>query len=93
MTRICLEEAVAALKRAELTAASGGGVHEALSRAHSIALWLCRAVSTDNPLSDALVAFYGGLAAIIRRNMAQPKLDELTQVRIDFEDLLQASKG
>lgn len=92
LTRICLEEAVSALRRAERIA-DLGGAREPLSRAHAIALWLCRGVEEKNPLRDALIKFYGGLAAIIRRNMAQPNIPEIAQVRADFDDLLQAVRG
>ncbi len=94
LTRICLEEAVAALRQAELACASGGtAARDPLSRAHGITLWLCRGVASDNPLRAALVQFYGGLAAQIRRNMTQPILAEIVTVRGDLNDLLQAAQS
>ncbi len=94
LTRICLEEAVTALRQAELACAAGGSAaRDPLSRAHGITLWLCRGVASDNPLREALVQFYGGLAAQIRRNLAQPILDEIVAVRGDLNDLLQAARS
>ncbi len=92
LTRICLEEAVAALRQAELAVAKGSSC-DGLSRAHSIALWLCRGVARDNPLRDALIDFYGGMATVIQRNMARPQADEISQVRGDFDDLLKAARA
>lgn len=95
LTRICLEEVVQALSQA-LTLIERGQVNaprEALSRAHGIALWLARSVGSDNPLRKQLVQFYGGLAALIRRNVAQPNRAEITQARSDFADLLSAANG
>lgn len=91
LTRICLEEAVAALRQAELAVAKEAS-RDALSRAHSIALWLCRGVAQDNPLRDALIDFYGGMATVIQRNMARPQLAEISQARGDFDDLLKAAR-
>ncbi len=94
LTRICLEEVVAALHQAELACTNGSGdsAREPLSRAHSITLWLCRGVADDNPLREALVEFYNGMAALIRRNMTQPALAQISELRGDFDDLLQAAR-
>ncbi|QFT76720.1 hypothetical protein [Erythrobacter sp. THAF29] len=92
LTRLCLEEVVGALGQAEvaLERAPDSAPRDVIARAHSIALWLARSVAPDNPLHSALVQFYGGLAALIARNLSQPKLDEIRQARDDFADLLAA---
>ncbi|MEL6876532.1 MAG: hypothetical protein AAGL68_00350 [Pseudomonadota bacterium] len=96
LTRICLEEAVAALRQAELACGQGAGrgaIRDPLSRAHSIALWLCRGVADDNPLREALLEFYGGMAALIRRNISMPRSGDIAQIRGDFDDLLKAARA
>ena len=90
LTRICLEQAAAALGQAlvALERDPAAMPREALSRAHGIALYLARTVARDNPLREALVTFYGGLADAIGRNMRQARHAEIAQVRRDFEDVL-----
>ena len=92
LTRICLEEAVAALGSAlfALERAPDVPPREGLSRANGIAVYLARLVAPDNPMREALVQFYGGLAEVIARNMITPNRDEIARVRGDFEDLLTA---
>lgn len=93
LTRICLEEVVAALGQAlaALRRKPNAPPREALSRAHGIALWLARSVDAGHPLHAQLVQFYGGLASLIRRNMVRPALGEIEQARRDFADLLAAA--
>ncbi len=95
LTRICLEEAVAALGQAllALEREPDASPREPLDRAHGIALWLARSVAPNNPLREAMVQFYGGLSASIARNMHRVSPDELAQVRDDFADLLAAAKA
>jgi len=95
LTRICLEEVVTALGQALLAIERDPGVapREALARAHGIALWLGRSVDPANPLHEALVQFYGGLASLIRRNMVRAVPEEIAQVRCDFADLLEAAEA
>lgn len=95
ITRICLEEVVAALGQAllALERTPGAAPREALARAHGIALWLARSVDPANPLSGALVQFYGGLASVIRRNMVRPQAREIAEARGDFADLLEAAQA
>jgi hypothetical protein len=95
LTRICLEELVSALGQALLGLERQPGLspHEALTRAHGIALWLARNVAADNPLREQLVQFYGGLAALIRRNLTNANYDDLARARQDFADLLEAAKA
>ena len=87
-----LEEAVAALGSAlfALERAPDVPPREGLSRANGIAVYLARLVAPDNPMREALVQFYGGLAEVIARNMITPNRDEIARVRGDFEDLLAA---
>ena len=90
LTRICLEEAAAALGQAliALERAPESTPREPLTRAHGIAIYLARSVAPDNPMRQALVQFYGGLAEALRRNMRQARYDEIGQAREDFRDLL-----
>ncbi|MBV7258941.1 hypothetical protein [Erythrobacter crassostreae] len=93
LTRICLEEAVAALSQAllSLERSPGSPPSEAISRAHSIALWLARSVASENPMRAALLQFYGGLAVTIGSNMLRPDPIQIRQARDDFRDLLAAA--
>jgi len=95
LTLICLEETVAALGQAlfALQRSPDRSPTEPLARAHGIAVWLARSVAPQNPLYGPMTQFYGGLAAAIMRNMHQPSVDELRQVREDFADLLAAAKA
>ncbi|MEM7689022.1 MAG: hypothetical protein AAF291_08360 [Pseudomonadota bacterium] len=92
LTRICLEEAVAALGHAlvALERAPETAPRDPLSRAHSIAIYLARSVAPDNPVREALVQFYGGLADVIGRSMKDPRYAEIAQARDDFRDVLGA---
>ncbi|KPP92593.1 hypothetical protein SAMN04515621_2546 [Erythrobacter sp. HL-111] len=95
LTRICLEEVVAALGQAlaALERRPNANPRESLARAHGIALWLALSVDPANPVRDALVQFYGGLASVIRRNMVRAVPDEIAGARGDFADLLEAAKA
>ncbi|MEM1197396.1 MAG: hypothetical protein AAGH57_14930 [Pseudomonadota bacterium] len=92
LTRICLEEAAAALGQAliALDRAPDAPPREALSRAHGIAIYLARSVAPENPMRGALLQFYGGLAEAIGRNMRQARYAEIAQARDDFQDVLNA---
>ncbi len=94
LTRICLEEVVAALGQAliALERAPDSVPRDPLARAHGIALWLAQSVAPENPLREQLVQFYGGLGALIRRNMTQPRIAEITRARDDFDDVLDATR-
>ena len=95
LTRICLEEAVASLGQAVVAIEHKPDQvpHQPLSRAHSIAIWLARSVTPENPLSSALTQFYGGVAATIARNMTRSSLLELASARNDLRDVLDAARG
>ncbi|MEM6858464.1 MAG: hypothetical protein AAF559_11385 [Pseudomonadota bacterium] len=92
LTRICLEEAVAALGQAliALERAPASVPREGLARAHGIAVYLARSVAPENPMLGALVQFYGGLADAIGRNLVEARYAEIAQIRDDFFDVLNA---
>jgi hypothetical protein len=92
LTRICLDEAVLALGRALIALERAPHVppRDPLSRALSIAVYLARSVAPDNPMRQALLQFYGGLADTIGRNMNEVRYAEIAQVREDFRDVLEA---
>jgi len=93
LTRICLEEAAAALGQAllALDRAPGEVPREALARAQTITVWLARSVAPDHPLRESLVTFYGGLASQIGANFARARAEEIARVRDDLRDLLVAA--
>ena len=93
LTRICLEEALAAVGQALLALARepGRAPGPPLSRTHAILLWLTRSIAPDNPMRDQLRQFYGGLAATVVRSMRAPSPGDLAQVQEDLTDLLAAA--
>jgi hypothetical protein len=93
LTRICLEEAVAALGQvlAALKRQPERAPREPLLRAQTIAVWLASSVHPAHPLRVSLTQFYGGQAAAIGRCVATPDAAMLAQVRGDFLDLLAAA--
>ena len=93
LTRICLEEAVAALGQAllALERAPDTVPREALVRAQTITLWLARSVAPEHPLHGSLVTFYGGLANQIAANFVRARAEEIARVRGDLNDLLAAA--
>lgn len=93
LTRICLEEAVAALGQAllALDRAPDAVPREALARAQTITLWLARSVAPEHPLHGSLVTFYGGLANQIAGNFIRARAEEIARVRGDLVDLLAAA--
>jgi len=95
LTRICLEEAVASLGQAVAAIEHRPGQipHEPLSRAHSIAIWLARGVSADNPLSGPLTQFYAGVAKTIAGNMTRASLLEIAGAHADLKDVLEAARA
>lgn len=94
LTRICLEEVVAALGQAlvALERLPDSVPRDPLARAHSISLWLAQSVAPENPLREQLVQFYGGLSALIRSNMAQARVADIRRAHGDFEDVLNATR-
>lgn len=93
LTRICVEEAVAALGQAlaALERDPARVPHEPLTRAQTIAVWLASSVDPGHPLRASLVQFYGGQAVALQRCVAQPDANVIAQVRGDFVDLLEAA--
>lgn len=106
LTRICLEEAEAALGTAlallaRAEGADGGApcrgsaaalpLRAPLSRAQTILLWLARSVAPEHPLAASLAAFYGALAAQIGASLQQPDGPRLAEIRKDIRDLLEAA--
>jgi len=94
LTRICLEEAVAALGQAlfALERDPARAPREPLVRAHGILSWLANGVASDNPLRDQLRQFYGALVALVSRNMVAPSREELAEASGDLSDLLDAAR-
>jgi flagellin-specific chaperone FliS len=92
LTRICLEEAVAALLQARTAAERGSlTVREPLVRAQTIMVWLAGSVAPEHPLHASLKAFYGGLASQIAANFQQADAGEIARIRNDISDLLEAA--
>ncbi|MFO6430868.1 hypothetical protein ACLBKT_12370 [Erythrobacter sp. W302b] len=103
LTRICLEEAHAALGQAmraverplpghsEAVSGSLPGCRDALSRAQTILLWLAGSVAPDHPLRPSLTAFYGGLARQIGANCLQTDAQSIAQIQSDIRDVLEAA--
>jgi flagellin-specific chaperone FliS len=92
LTRICLEEAVAALGQALIALdRSQVAPREPLARAQSIMVWLTQSVAPDHPLAGSLRQFYGGLANQIGANILQPEPAAIGRVANDIRELLDAA--
>ena len=92
LTRICLEEAQAAIGHALIALDRGAPVpREPLTRAQTIMLWLAGSVAPGHPLGASLKAFYGGLAGQIGAGIQQPDAGRLLAIRTDISDLLEAT--
>jgi len=93
LTRICLEEALAALGQALIGLDRGlGAPREPLGRAQSIMVWLTQSVAPDHPLHSSLKQFYGGLAGQIGANILHPDRTVIERVLNDISDLLDAAR-
>lgn len=92
LTRICLDEAQAALGQA-LVALDRGlpAPSEPLSRAQTILLWLAGSVAPGHPLGASLKAFYGGLAGQISGQILQADAAGLAGIQQDIRDILDAA--
>jgi flagellin-specific chaperone FliS len=92
LTRICLEEAQAALGQALIALdRSLTPPREPLTRAQTIMLWLAQSVAPGHPLGSSLKAFYGGLAGQIGANLLQADAASLARIQSDIRDILQAA--
>jgi flagellin-specific chaperone FliS len=92
LTRICLEEAQAALGQALIAVERAAPPpREPLMRAQTIMLWLARSVAPGHPLGASLKAFYGGLASQIGGQILQADARTLSEIRKDISDVLEAA--
>lgn len=93
LTRICLEEAQAALGQALIALERGAPAapREPLVRAQTILLWLAKSVAPDHPLGASLKAFYGGLAGQAGAQILQADARVLIEIRKDISDVLEAA--
>ncbi|MDP5104362.1 MAG: hypothetical protein NWP98_10595 [Erythrobacter sp.] len=92
LTRICLEEAVAALGQALIALdRSQMPPREPLARAQTIMVWLTQSVAPDHPLGGSLRQFYGGLASQIGANILQAEPAAIGRIANDIKDLLDAA--
>ena len=92
LTRICLEEALAALGQA-LTLLDRSQVvpREPLVRAQTIMVWLARSVTPGHPLQASLKAFYGGLASQIGACLQHADIRAVAMIKSDIKDILEAA--
>lgn len=92
LTRICLEEARAAVGQALVALERGSSRgREPLMRAQTIMLWLARSVAPEHPLGPSLKAFYGGLAGQLAAQILQAEMRKLAEIRQDISDVLEAA--
>jgi flagellin-specific chaperone FliS len=92
LTRICLEEAAAALAQARLALPrSSTAYREPLTRAQTIMVWLAQSVAADHPLSATLMTFYGGLASQIGAQIQHADAGALEAIRNDINEVLEAA--
>lgn len=93
LTRICLEEALAALGMALAALDLPLGVpRPSLARAQSILVWLAQSVAPDHPLGASLRQFYGGLANQISANLLHPDAEIINRIRCDIRDLVDSAR-
>jgi hypothetical protein len=92
LTRICLEEAQAALGAALIAMERGAPPpREPLTRAQTIMVWLASSVAPGHPLGPSLKAFYGGLAGQIGGQILQADVGALARIRSDINDVIEAA--
>jgi hypothetical protein len=92
LTRICLEEAQAALGHALIALERGlPAPREPLTRAQTILLWLAQSVAPGHPLGTSLKPFYGGLAGQIGGNILQADAASLAAIQNNIRDILAAA--
>jgi hypothetical protein len=92
LTRICLEEALAALGQALIAPDRWQVVpREPLTRARTIMVWLARSVTPGHPLQASLKAFHGGLASQIAAHLQQADARMVAIIQIDIRDILEVA--
>ena len=92
LTRICLEEAQAALAQAYGAVMRGSSAgREPLMRAQTILVWLARSFAPGHPLGASLKAFYGGRAGQVGAQIQQADPRAIAEIRKDISDLLEAA--
>lgn len=92
LTRICLDEARAALGQALIALDRGlTPPREPLARAQTIMVWLTQSVAPDHPLAASLKTFYGGLARQIGANIQQADVGSILVIQNDINDILEAA--
>lgn len=92
LTRICLEEALAALGQTLIALDRSQMIpREPLTRAHGIMVWLARSVDPAHPLATSLRQFYGGLATQISANLLRADAAVIVRIRDDLHDVLTAA--
>ena len=92
LTRICLDEAQAALGHALIALERGAPPpRDPLVRAQTIMLWLAKSVAPEHPLGASLKAFYGGLAGQIGGQILQADAEALGRIRSDINDVIEAA--
>lgn len=89
LTRLCLDEAIIELERAELANARGNfsARNDALARASSGIAALHRGVSKYNPLREPLLHLYGSAEQTVRSAIARYEADILARVQQDLRDI------
>lgn len=89
LTRVCLDEAIAQLRRAELAHGRGNRVacNEALARAAAGIVALQRGIDPGNPLRGPLLTLYGSAELAVRVAMADYRPGMLARVSQDLQDI------
>ena len=90
LTRICLEEAQAALGHALIALERGAPPpREPLMRAQTIMVWLAASVAPGHPLGASLKGFYGGLAGQVGAQIQQADARAIAEICKDISDVLE----
>lgn len=92
LTRICLDEAQAALGQALIALDRvQTPLREPLIRAQTILVWLTQSVDPAHPMQASLRAFYGGLASQIGAALHHADAAVLAEIQQDIRDVLAAA--
>ena len=89
LARVCLDEAIAQLRRAALAEARGNRFarNDALMRAAAGIAALQRGVARDNPLRGPLLTLYGSAELAVRAALADYRRAVLDRVSDDLRDI------